>query len=203
MLAFPVVAVWHTMSFRSGVPMPFTAEHWNAAVPFADFLETVEEKADIWQSAFKRASTTEGDRARLGALPGPRRVLVLAEDWCGDAARSVPVIVRLLEAAPTSELRVLDVGKHPDAVDAHLSRGARAIPVVIVEDEQGRDLGWWGPRPAALQTMLRERLAEFGPPTEEGKAEFFVPIMRWYRVDGGRTVIDEFLLLLERGGEAS
>jgi len=183
--------------------MPFTDEHWNAAVPFPAYLESVEDKADVWQSAWKRAAVTDGDRARLAALPGPRRVLVLSEDWCGDAARSVPVLARVVEEAPGCELRVIDIESHPDLMDAHLSRGARAIPVAIVEDENGADLGWWGPRPAALQTMLRERLAELGPPSAEDKGAFYAPIMRWYREDAGRTVIDEFLLLLERGGEAS
>jgi len=181
--------------------MPFDAEHWNAAVPFEAFLESVEEKADVWKSAWERAELSDRDRERLAALPGPRRVLVLTEDWCGDAARSVPVLARAVEAAPGSELRVLDIESNPGLIDRHLSRGARAIPVAVVQDEDGGDLGWWGPRPAALQTLLRERLAELGPPAPEAKGEFYAPVLRWYRTDAGRTVLDEFLLLLERGGK--
>jgi Thioredoxin len=183
--------------------MPFSSDDWNAAVPWEDYLGSVREKADVWQSAWRRATVTDADRARLEALPGPRRALVLTEDWCGDAARSVPVIVRAVEAAPGSEIRVLAMESHLALVDLHLSRGARAVPVVVVQDEKGGDLGWWGPRPAALQTLLRERLAELGPPAEEDRGSFYAPIMRWYRQDGGRTTLDEFLLLLERGGEVS
>jgi hypothetical protein len=180
--------------------MPFTVEEWDAAVSWTTFLETVEEKADVWTSSWRRASLTDADRRRLESLPGTRRVLVLTEDWCGDAARSVPMLAKAVEAAPGCSLRVLDIEEHPDAIDRHLTRGARAIPVAIVVDEDGRDLGWWGPRPAALQTLLREKLAAEGPPAKEEVASFYAPIMRWYRRDGGRSVLDEFLLLLERGG---
>jgi hypothetical protein len=182
--------------------MPFTAEDWEAAVSWETFLDSIEEKAEIWRGAWERAVLADHDRRRLAALPGPRRVLVLAEDWCGDAARSVPVIARAVEAAPGSEIRLLDLESRPGLMEAHLSRGGRAIPVAIVQDERGRDLGWWGPRPAPLQTILRRRLAEEGPPAMDDLATFHAPILRWYREDGGRTILDELLLLLERGGEA-
>jgi hypothetical protein len=183
--------------------MPFRADEWGAAQSWEDYLATIEEKADIWLSTWKRSALADLDRQRLAALPGPRRVLVLSEDWCGDAARSVPYLIRAVEAAPGSEVRVLDVGDRPETVDRYLSRGGRAIPVAIVVDEEGRDLGWWGPRPAALQTLLRGKLAAEGPPGPDGKAAFYAPIMRWYREDAGRAILDEFLLLLERGGAAS
>jgi hypothetical protein len=179
--------------------MPFTAEDWDAAVSWEDYLAAVEEKADVWRSAWRRAAITDADRQRLESLPGPRRVLVLSEDWCGDAARSVPVIVRAVRAAPGCELRVIDIESRPGLMEAHLSRNARAIPVAVVQDADGNDLGWWGPRPAALQTILREKLAAEGSPAKEDVATFYAPIMRWYRQDDGRTVLDEILLLLERG----
>jgi hypothetical protein len=113
--------------------------------------------------------------------------------------RTVPVIVKALEEAPAVEVRVLDIANHPDLIDRHLSKGARAIPVAIVTDDAGRDLGWWGPRPAPLQTMLRQKLIEEGRPTKETMGKFYAPIMGWYRKDGGRTTLDEMALLLERG----
>ena len=63
------------------------------------------------------------------------------------------------------------------------------------------DLGWWGPRPAPLQALLRKQLIEQGPPAKEDIGRFYAPIMGWYKKDGGRTVLEEIALLLERGGE--
>ncbi|MHC4473610.1 MAG: thioredoxin family protein [Planctomycetota bacterium] len=181
--------------------MAFTDAEWEAGVAWETYLAGVEKHRDLWHHHYSQAELPENARARLGDLPGPRRVLVLSEDWCGDAARSVPWIVRAAEAAPGVSLRLIDIAGQDELMLRHLSKGARAIPVAIVQDEGGRELGWWGPRPAALQAMLRQKLADEGPPGSGEFGKFYAPIMGWYKKDGGRTILDEFLLLLERGGE--
>ena len=94
-----------------------------------------------------------------------------------------------------------DSDAHPDALSRYLTHGGRAIPIAIVLDEQGRELGAWGPRPAPLQAELRKKLREEGSPGEDDKGEFYAPIMAWYAKDGGRTVAQEVLMFLERGGQ--
>ena len=47
--------------------------------------------------------------------PGTRRrLLVIAEDWCGDASSTVPVVARFADAVPGMELRVLRRDQHPE-----------------------------------------------------------------------------------------
>ncbi len=179
--------------------MSFTNDEWAAGLPFEEYLARVRSHADIWRRHWEHAELDDVSRARLADLPGPRRVLVLSEDGCGDAARSVPLIARACRAAPGVEIRVVTPADHAGLMDRHLTKGAKAIPVVMAADGEGRDLGWWGPRPAPLQTLLRRRLVELGPPSPENRGAFYAPLMAWYRKDGGRTILDEFLLLLERG----
>ncbi len=178
--------------------MAFTTNEWKAGIPFSGFLAGVEKHRDLWHHHWDRAETPEGIRARLQDLPAPRRVLILAEDWCGDAVRSVPVIAKALEQAPSVEVRIIDIAGHPDLMNRHLSKGAKAFPVAVVADDDGNEIGWWGPRPAPLQTMLRDRIREEGRPTKETMGAFYAPIMGWYKKDGGRTALDEIALLLER-----
>ena len=178
--------------------MPFTDAEWEAGVPFEEYLEGVEKHVDMWRHHWEHAEVPEGARARLADLPGPRRVLILAEDWCGDAVRSVPLLVKAAAEAPGVEARVIDIAGHPDLMARHLTKGGKAIPVAIVMDGSVRELGWWGPRPAALQAILRRQLAEQGPPSREEMGKFYAPVMGWYKKDGGTTILDEFLLLLER-----
>ena len=179
----------------------FFETYWPSTVTWDAYLDAVEEKADLWRSYAKRAKLHDDERARLEHLPGARRILVLAEDWCGDAIRSLPTLAAMADATPDVELRVLRSDEFPDAIGEHLTHGGRGIPIAVVVDEVGDVLGTWGPRPAPLQAMMRAKLRAEGSPTEETKGEFYAPIMAWYAKDGGRTVAQEMLMLLERGGE--
>ena len=182
------------------VPGGFTSEEWEAARPWSAYQAHIEENRDLWDAHARRVTLDDDARARLEALPGARRVLVLTEDWCGDAARSVPVLAAACQAANAVEHRYLDSDQHPDTIARFLTHGGRAIPIAVVQDEHGAYLGMWGPRPAALQALLRAQRRREGPPTPETKATWYAPIMAWYGRDRGRTTVDELLMLLERGG---
>ena len=182
-------------------PGGFTEDEWAAARPWNEYLDSVEDKRDVWLANAKRAKIDEEAAARLGNLPGRRRVLVLTEDWCGDAARSVPTIALALERTPLVEHRYLDSDEHGAVVERYLTHGGRGIPLAIVQDESGAELGTWGPRPAPLQALFRARRRELGTPDAEEMAAFYAPVMAWYGKDRGKTVLAELLMLLERGGD--
>lgn len=175
-------------------------KEWQDALSWDAYLETLRDKRDLWLAHRERAEVHPDERARLGDLPGPRRVLVLTEDWCGDAVRTVPVLARALAEAPQVEARYLPSDLHSGVIDRYLTHGGRAIPMAIVWDETGRELGAWGPRPAPLQALFRARLRQLGRPSEESKGAFYAPLMAWYAKDRGRTALQELLMLLERGG---
>jgi len=187
---------------RSAVRVPggFTEEEWERARSWEVYLASVREKREIWLAGARRSRLDDDARARLAALPGRRRVLVLTEDWCGDAARSVPALAAALEAAEGVEHRYLDSDAHPGVLARYLTHGGRAIPMAIVQDEHGLELGAWGPRPARLQAMVRARLRREGRPTPATAAAWYAPILGWYGKDRGQSTVEELLMLLERGG---
>jgi len=193
------------MNERDPIRCGFSDEEWAAALPWAEYFATVEDKRDIWESNARRALVDEYAEARLSNLPGPRRILVLTEDWCGDAARTVPAIAKALDAAPLVEHRYLNSDTHPETIDRYLTHGGRAIPMVVAQDGEGNALGIWGPRPAALQALMRAQQRDLGPPAKgdpDAMGKWYAPIMAWYARDKGRTTIEELLMLLERGGRA-
>ena len=165
---------------------------YEAAPTFAEYVAAAVENADLWRDAARVARVPDEVVARAAALPGRWHLLVLSEDWCGDAVNTVPYVARLAELAPNLDLRVLGRDANPDLMDAHLTGTARSIPVVIAYDDEFGEHGWWGPRPSPLQAWV------FG---EEGQAldktQRYRHVRAWYARDRGRTTIDEVLALLE------
>ena len=175
------------------IASPVDHQRFELAPTFDEYLEGVEENADLWRAVYHRVRITEALLKRGRAIPGVRRLAALSEDWCGDAANTLPVVARLAQALGW-DLRVFGRDANPDLMDAHLTGGtSRAIPVVIVYDEDWNELGWWGPRPHEPQEwVLREGLLI-------PSAERYKILRRWYARDGGVSTVTELLEVAERG----
>ena len=180
-----------------------TRERYESGDTYTDFRAAAQKHEGLWNGLYVHQRIPDDAVKRLKELPAPRHVLVLAEDWCGDAASLVPVLAKLVDSAPEMvDLRVFRRDENLDIMDRYLSKGGRAIPVAVVYDEDMQEIGWWGPRPAPAQAMFRERFREFEAGRLEDKVgDVLRPVLRWYREDRGRHTIDEFLTILERGGE--
>jgi hypothetical protein len=168
------------------------------AVPLASFIETAKVNKDLWESVARRATVPAEIVARAARLRAHRRLLVLLEDWCGDAVHTIPPLAALAAAVPQLELRVLARDVNLDVMDAHLTNGSRSIPIVIVLDECGQELGWWGPRPAALQAWVMSPEARAMDPGVRYKE-----IRTWYARDRGRAALLELLDLMEGDAQAA
>lgn len=162
-----------------------------AAPTFEAFLPTAVKNAELWANAARLAKVPDEVVARVAALGGQFHLLVLSEDWCGDAVNSVPLVARLAALAPNLDLRVLARDENLDLMDAHLTGASRSIPAVLVYDDAFRELGWWGPRPAELQLWV------LGPGQELEKDERYKQVRTWYARDRGRAIFAEIVALLE------
>lgn len=165
---------------------------YEAAPTLDAFLPTAATNAELWRTAARITKVPDDVVARVAALGGTYHLLVLSEDWCGDAVNSVPYIVRLAELAPNLDARVLPRDQHLDLMDAHLTGTARSIPVVIVYDDAFDELGWWGPRPAELQAWV------MGPGQALEKDDRYKEVRTWYARDRGRGTLGEIVALLEQ-----
>lgn len=169
-------------------------DRYAKAMTFAEFVRRAHQHPELWRNMTDRARAPIDLVERARRLAEPRRLLVLLEDWCGDAVNTIPVLAAFADAAPALELRVLARDENLDLMDAHLSpTGARAIPVVIVLDENFAELGWWGSRPAELQAWVSSPEAQAMDP-----AARYRQVRRWYARDHGRSALTEILELLER-----
>ena len=167
-------------------------DRFATAMPIAEFIDQAKSNKDLWIAVSRRAEAPSELVERLQALPERRHLLVLAEDWCADALGTLPPLARLVEQVPQLELRVLSRDENLDVMDAHLTGGKRAIPVVIVLDENLEECAWWGSRPAALQRWVASPEAQ-----RLTKEERYKEIRRWYSTDRGRTALGEIATLVQ------
>ena len=112
---------------------------------------------------------------------------MIAEDWCGDASSTVPVLAKLAANTPGVELRIILRDQHPEVMDRYLTNGSRSIPIVIALDEGFAELGHWGPRPAELQSWVMANRQTVP------KTELYPQVRRWYARDHGESTLREVL----------
>jgi thioredoxin family protein len=160
---------------------------WAEALSFPDFVAACKAQyCGLWEGLYKLARIPEWATA---AIPGNalRKLLVIAEDWCGDASNTVPVIARLADQAPGLKLKIIMRDKYPEVMDQYLTNGSRSIPIVIALDETFAEVGHWGPRPTELQAWVMAN-RETMP-----KNERYPKVRQWYARDRGETTIREVL----------
>jgi hypothetical protein len=167
-------------------------ERYLGAPEFDEMLATAEKNADLWAAVWRRAKVSDELVRRVSALGGAWHLLVLSEDWCGDAVNTVPIVAKLAELSPNLDLRVLARDHNLDLMDAHLTGTARSIPAVIMLDEEFVERGWWGPRPAELQAWV------LGPGRALEKEVRYREVRAWYARDAGRATLEEIVATLER-----
>lgn len=131
-------------------------------------------------------------KAAMSEVSEPWIWLVLTESWCGDAAQSIPVLYQIAEQSPNVSIRFLLRDKNPDLMNAYLTNGGKSIPKLIcVRASDLSELGSWGPRPAALQTLFWEWRAAKVP-----SADITEQIQRWYNADRTVAIQRELLALV-------
>lgn len=85
-------------------------------------------------------------------------VLVITEDWCGDAMLNNPILARIAEAAQFN-VRAVYRDEHPELINRYLTNGGRSIPIYLFLDDTGNVLLKWGPRADKLQTYVLDMKA--------------------------------------------
>jgi hypothetical protein len=117
-------------------------------------------------SIYDRFTLNEDDVVFLEKLQGKQlRVIVLTEDWCGDALVNNPLLLKIAEAS-NMEVRFLLRDQNLELMDQYLTNGtSRAIPIFIFIDQNGEEKAVWGPRAQKIQNLV-ERERDALPPTD-------------------------------------
>jgi hypothetical protein len=160
---------------------------WEQALTYDAFLASCRaEHCGLWLGVYRLAQIPQW--ARVAVPEGAqRKLLVIAEDWCGDASNTVPIVAKLVDLVPGLDLRVILRDEHPEVMNQFLTNGSRSIPIVIALNENFEEIGHWGPRPSQLQTWVM---------TNKGimpKTELYPQVRKWFARDRGQTTLKEVL----------
>ena len=119
--------------------------------------------------------------------------LVITEGWCGDAAFNVPMFHALEKLAHEKvRLRIVLRDSNPELMDANLTDGGRSIPKLIVLNNELLPLGYWGPRPADLQQLMKQW-------KNDGLElkELIPKVHNWYDADKTRSLQQELTRIVK------
>lgn len=119
--------------------------------------------------------------------------LVLTESWCGDAAHIMPVINKVAEQNDNIDYKIVLRDDNEDLMDAFLTNGGRAIPkLVMIDNETNKVVNTFGPRPNVATEMVNVYKAQHGKLTPEFKED----LQRWYNKDKGQSTVEDLVNLL-------
>jgi hypothetical protein len=169
--------------------------HWDKALEGGIYLESYADYLSLNRVRFNRNYKTfkaSEEFVKVSQrVSKPTHWIIITEPWCGDAAQSVPVLLRLLEHIPSASYS-LSLRDQGSLIDQYLTNGGKGIPKVIVRDDQGNDLMVWGPRTHQAQELFNGLKAQ--------GVELHVlheSLHGWYAKDQGKSLEYEFLALVQ------
>jgi Thioredoxin len=119
--------------------------------------------------------------------------VVITESWCGDSAQNLPIIAKLAELNNKIDFKIVLRDSNPAFMDLYLTNGSRAIPKLIVFDENDNEIFQWGPRPIEAQNLFNKLKNE-----KIAKPEINKELHLWYGRNRGKEVEKEISDLVKK-----
>lgn len=137
----------------------------------------------------KTIKLSEDVRSKMELLQKEYIWLVISEGWCGDAAQILPVINLMATASKGKiDLKIILRDENEDLMNLFLTNGGKAIPKLIIIDQETTEvLVHWGPRPEGATALIEGYKKEFGVLDETLKTN----LQLWYLHDKGQSIQNE------------
>src|SRR6266850_8134869 len=138
-----------------------TRERFEQGMTFQQYLDQMGTNKETFTKFLSEIKIRPEDKEALAKLGKKLKVMVITEDWCGDALYNVPVLAKLVEGNPDVELRVFLRDKNPDLMDQYLNKGTfRSIPVFAFLDESMNEVARLLERPSKMTEELEAKMLE-------------------------------------------
>ena len=163
-------------------------EHENPSYPYTNeaYINYTKLNRSRMRRWDKQLSLDDDLLEKLKRIDTPEHWIIITEPWCGDAAHSLPFLMRMTAANAliSCDLVLRDI--EPFLIESYLTNGTRGIPKLIVRDESGADIFTWGPRPKPAQQLMNELKA-----ANADYETIKIALQQWYNHDKGETICRE------------
>jgi hypothetical protein len=149
-----------------------TKERFRQGMTFQQYLDQMATNKDRFLKNLAEVKLEPEQRAVFANRPGKLNVLVITEDWCGDAMTNFPVLARMVEGCPNVEMRVFLRDRNPDLMDQYLNQGLfRSIPVFVFFDDRMNELARFIERPSSVTEYMDKKQLELRIAMREEKKD--------------------------------
>lgn len=134
-------------------------QFFEEGTPLAKYMDQMTKHKESSFQIYEQFQVPQDDEFIALLKEKQPHILVITEDWCGDAMLNNPILRRIAEAA-SIDVRTVLRDEDPSLIDRHLTNGGRSIPIYIVLADDGEIIAKWGPRAGAIQTYVLEKRQE-------------------------------------------
>lgn len=151
-----------------------TLERFKTGKTFQEYLDSGIRNRELFEQNYEGTTISSEQEAALKELAarenGPKRVVVIGEDWCPDVYRGAPVAARIAETMGI-EYRFFERDQNKDMIAEYLKDGEfESIPVFIFYDAEHRELGHFTERPVIANEQMHEAREAMGDTSPEAIA---------------------------------
>lgn len=142
----------------------------------------------------KKTKLTDQTISALKSTKKNQTWLLITEGWCGDAAQIIPVINKMSLETDKVALKIVLRDENEDLMNHFLTNGGKAIPKLVVLDENENVVSSWGPRPSIATKMVNDYKEKHGGLDNNFKKELQV----WYNKNKGENIQEDIVAFLEQ-----
>ena len=137
-----------------------TPERYSQGFDYRAYMDEIKVNKARFEGFYESSVLSEDDARAFRELAsrdnGPKKMLVLGEDWCGDVVRGLGVLARICEAADL-EMRIFPRDSHHDIMNEFLKEGKwMSIPVAVFYTGAHDYICHWIERPAVAEREMHQ-----------------------------------------------
>ena len=137
-----------------------TPERYSQGFDYRAYMDEIKVNKARFEGFYESSVLSDDDVRAFKELAsrdnGPKKMLVLGEDWCGDVVRGLGVLSRICEAADL-EMRIFPRDSHHDIMNEFLKEGKwMSIPVAVFYTGDHDYICHWIERPAIAEREMHQ-----------------------------------------------
>ncbi|EKU45604.1 thioredoxin family protein [Staphylococcus massiliensis] len=164
-------------------------EHYfEQAQPLDQYINNMTDHKDNLLSIYQSLELPDQDERLDQIKQGPiDKVLMISEDWCGDAMMNNAILKYIVEQTDI-EAKVFKRDDDTDLIDQYLTNGkSRSIPIYIFLNKQYEQVAVWGPRAKQVQAFVDKTKASLpdqeDPSFQDKKKEMLAIFTQRFKTD--------------------